>query len=112
MFGFRGTGHFEKSSLALLATSSIGRILWPDVYEVKSHIFGFMPPALEKAALRLEGRRKLSCRGKPGGKRAVAMLLSGNAVDHRMAAMSRICSRYRSTGIMLASADSTLVFVE
>jgi len=84
MFGFRGTGHFEKSSLALLATSSIGRILWTNVHEVESHVLGFMPPALEKAALPLEGRRKLSCRGKPGGKRAVAMLLSGNAVDPRV----------------------------
>jgi len=61
------------------------------VHEVESHVFGFIPAALEKAALLLEGRRKLSCRGKPGGKRAVAMLLSGNTVDHRMAAMSRIC---------------------
>jgi len=112
MFGFRRTGHFEKSGLALLATLSIGRILRADVYEVESHVLGFMPPALEKAVLRLEGKRKLSCRGKPGGKRAVAMLLSGNAVDHRMASMSRICLRYRSTGIMQVSADRTLVFVE
>ena len=73
MFSFRETGHSGKSSLALLATSSMGRILWTDVYEVESHVFGFIPLALEKAALRLEGRRKLSCRGKPGGKRAVAM---------------------------------------
>jgi len=62
MFGFRGTGDFEKSSLALLDTSSIGRILWTDVHEVESHVFGFMPPALEKAALQLKGRQKLSCR--------------------------------------------------
>jgi len=75
-------------------------------------VFGFMPPALEKAALRLEGRRKPSCTGRLGGKMAVAMLLSGNAVDHRIAAMFRICSRYRSTGILQASADRTLVFVE
>jgi len=112
MFGFRGTGNFEKSSLALLAISSTGRILWTDMHEVESHVFCFIPPALEKAALRLEGRRKLSCRGKPDGKRAVAMLLSSNVVDYRMAAMSRICLRYKSTGIMQASADRTLVFVE
>ena len=112
MFGFRGTGYFKKCSHALLATSSIGRILWTDVHEVESHVFGFMPPAFEKAALRLEGRRKLSCGGKPGGKTAVAMLMLGNAVDHRMAAMLRTSSRYRSTGIMQASADRTLVFVE
>jgi len=112
MFGFRVIGHFEKSSLALLARSAIGRILWTDVHEVESHVLGFIPPVFEKAALQLEGRRKLSCRGKPRGNRAVAILLLGNAVDHRMAAMLCTCSRYRSTGIMQASADRTLVFVE
>jgi len=43
---------------------------------------------------------------------AIAMLLSGRAVDYQMAAMSRICFRYRSTGIIQASADRTLVFAE
>jgi len=71
-----------------------------------------MPPALEKAVLRLKGRRKLSCNGKPSRKRGVIMLLSGSAVDQGMAAISCIYSRYRSTGIMQASADGTLVFVE
>jgi len=56
MFGFRGTGLIDKSSLALLTTSSIGRILWTEVHEVESHVFSFVPPVLEKAALRLEGR--------------------------------------------------------
>jgi len=58
MFRFRGTGHFEKSSLALLVTSSIGRILWTDVYEVESHVVGFMPPALGKSSPLIGGKAK------------------------------------------------------
>jgi len=71
-----------------------------------------MPHAFEKAALLLEGKRKLSCSGKPGGKRAVAMLLSGSAVAHLIVAMSLICSRYKSVDIRHASGDRTIVLVE
>ena len=81
------------------------RMLSPTVY-------CFMPPALEKVALRLEWRWKLLCRGKPSGKRTVAILLSGNADDHWMAAISHICSSYRFTGIMQTSGDRTLVLVK
>jgi len=82
------------------------------VQKVESHVFGFMPPVLEKAVLILKGRWKLLSRGKPGGKRAVARLSSGNIVDHRMAAMLSICLRYWSTGIMQVSADRMLIFTE
>jgi len=112
MLGFLGTGHFLKISLALLAMSSIGNTLWTEVKDVESHVLGFMPPAFEKAALLLEGKRRLSRSGKPGGKRAVAMLLSGSAVAHLIVAMSLICSRYKSVGIRQASADRTIVLVE
>jgi len=112
MLCFLGTGHFLKISLALLTMSSIGNTLWTEVRDVESHVLGFMPPAFEKAALLLEGKRRLSSSGKPGGKRAVAMLLSGSAVAHLIVAMSLICSRYRSVGIRQASAGRTIVLVE
>jgi len=112
MLGFLGTGHFLKINLALVAMSSIGNTRWTEVKDVESHVLGFMPPAFEKAALLLEGNRRLSCSGKPGGKRAVAMLLSGSAVAHLTMAMSLICSRCRSVGIKQASADKTIVLVE
>jgi len=81
------------------------------VLEVESHGFGFMPPALEKPVLLVEERWKLSCRGKRSGKSAIAIVLSDNTVDHQMAAMLHICSRYRSRGIMQASVNRILVFV-
>jgi len=112
MLGFLGTGHFLKISLALLAMLSIGNTLWTDVKDVESQVLGFIPPAFEKAALLLEGKRKLSWSGKPGGTRAVVMLLSGSAVAHLIVAMSLICSRYRLVSIMHASADRTIVLVE
>ena len=112
MLCFLGTGHFLKIRLALLAMSSIGNTLWTEVKEVESQVLGFMLPAFEKSALLLEGKRKLSFSGKPGGKRAVAMLLSGSAVAHPIVAMSMICSRYRSVGIRHGSTHSTIVLVE
>jgi len=112
MLGFLGTGHFLKISLALLAMSSISNTLWTEVKDVESQVLGFMPTTFEKAALLLEGKRRLSRSGKPEGKRAVAMLLSGSTVAHLMVGMSLICSRYRSVGIRQASADMTIVLVE
>jgi len=93
MLSFLGTGHFLKISLALLAMSSIGNTLWTEVKDVESHVLGFMSPAFEKAALLFAGKRRLSGSRKPGGKKAVAMLLSGSAVAHLIVAMSLICSR-------------------
>ena len=80
--------------------------------DVESPVIGFIPPAFEKAALLLEGKRRLSCSGGLGGKRAMAMLLSGSVVAYLIVAMSLICSRYRSIGIRNASANSTIVLVE
>jgi len=59
MLDFVGTGHFLKISLALLVMSLIGNILWTEVRDVESQVLGFMPPAFEKAALLLDGKRKL-----------------------------------------------------
>jgi len=112
MLGFLGTGHFLKISLAVLAMSSIGNTLWTKVKDVEFHVLGCMPRAFEKAALRLEGKRRLSGSGKPGGKKAGAMCLSGSAVAHLIVAMSLIYSRYRSVGIRQASANRTIVLVK
>jgi len=114
MLGFLGTGHFLKISLALLAMSSIGNTLWTEVKDVESQVLGFIPLTFEKADLLLEGKRKLSCSGKPGGKKAMAILLSGtwSAVAHLTAAMSLICSRYRSMGMRHASTDRTIILVQ
>jgi len=112
MLGFLGTGHFLKISQALLAMSSIGKTLWTEVNNVESQVSGLIPAAFEPAALPLEGMGKLSCSGKPGGKRAVARLLFESVESYLIVAMYLICSRYRWVGITHGSADRTIVLAE
>ena len=112
MLGFRGKGHLGKRILARRAIMSIGRIFCTDVYEAEFHVLGFIPPGLEKTILLFEGNLYSSHSGTPSGMRAVAMLFEGSADAHLTVAMSRICSRYSSSGMRQASADRTFVFVE
>jgi len=112
ILGFLGKGHFLKISQALLAMSSIGKTLWTEVNNVESQVPGFIPAAFKQAALPLEGMGKLSCSGKPGGKRAVARLFFESVEAYLIVAMYLICSRYRSVGITDGSADRTIVLAE
>ena len=112
MLGFLGKGHLLQISQALLAMSSIGKTLWTEVHDVESQVPGFIPAAFQQAALLLEGMGKLSCSGKPGGKRAVARLLFESVEAYLIVAMYLICARHRSVGITDGSADRTIVLAE
>ena len=91
---------------------STGRILCTEVYEAMFDILGFNPPGLEKTSLRFEGNLYSSLSGTPSHMRAVGMLFEGSAEAHLTVAMSRICSRYSSKGMMQDFANRTFIFVE
>ena len=79
---------------------------------MESQALGFMPSTLEKAALLLKGKQKLSCSEKLSGKKAMTILLLGSAVAHLTVAMSLICSRYSLVGIKHALDNKTIMLVE
>ena len=79
---------------------------------MESQVLSSRPSVLEKAALLLKGKQKLSRSGKQGGKRAVIILLAGGVVAYQTVAMSLKCFRSRSVGIKHTSNNRTSVLVE
>jgi len=79
---------------------------------VESQVLSSRPSVLEKAALLLKGKRKLSRCGEQEGKRAVIILLAGSVVAYQTVAMSLKCFWSRSVGVKHTSNNSTSVLVE
>ena len=110
--GFSWEGPFRKEDPGATGNHVYRQIFCTDVYEAEFHVLGFSPPGLEKAILLFEENLYSSLSGTPSGMRAVAMLFKGRADAHLTVAMSRICSRYSSSGMRQTSADRTFIFVE